>query len=207
MLTGFLVGLIGIGGGVVLVPALLFLWAQKGLSPEVSVRLAFGTSLAVAALTAASGVLGHSSKGRVVGQAIWPLALSGVVGAWAGATITAHLPGDLLRRLFGFLLIFAFYRTFFPGRVETSENPVLNPTVLLTVGLASGFISALLGIGGGVFTIPVLILGLGFSPQKVAGTSSGVIAFTATAGEIPNCPYIPGAMCTGEQLSPWSVVA
>lgn len=179
---GFVAGLLGIGGGIVLVPILFFFWAQKGISPEVLVQLSFGTSLMVAALTSVSSALGHLRKGQVVQRAVLPLASSSVFGALLGSTVASNLPGDFLKSLFAVLLCFASMRMFLFHLAEPSGSPVLNPFMLLSLGLVTGFLSSLLGIGGGLFSIPIMIFLLRFPVKKVAGTSSSVMVFTATAG-------------------------
>ncbi len=104
-LAGFLAGLLGIGGGIILVP--LFLWAfeASGFAPEIMVHTAFGTSLAIIIPTALSSTFGHRKRGNVEWHQVAFLCLGGLFGALSGAWLASLLSGDWLKGLFGVMQI------------------------------------------------------------------------------------------------------
>ena len=100
LVGGVTSGLFGVGGGIVMVPAMYYML-------KADIKTAIGTSLVVIIPTAVSGVLKHQTLGHIdwrVGASLVPLA---IVGGFVGAYLTGHLHGDVLRKLFGGLLIFA----------------------------------------------------------------------------------------------------
>jgi uncharacterized protein len=99
LVVGFLSGLLGIGGGVLMVPALLYLWKHD-------MQTAVGTSLAAMIPTALAGSLRHCTYGNVDWQAALVLALGAVGGAYLlGAPLAEHVPSELLKRIFGVVIV------------------------------------------------------------------------------------------------------
>ncbi|MEJ2471858.1 MAG: sulfite exporter TauE/SafE family protein [Desulfuromonadales bacterium] len=116
--AGFLAGLLGIGGGIILVP--LFLWAftVSGFAPEVVVHMAFGSSLAVIVPTAFSSTLGHRKRGNVDWFQVGYLVLGGFFGALCGAWLASLLSGVWLQGLFGVMqIVVALKMVIFQPRV------------------------------------------------------------------------------------------
>ena len=116
LVAGFLSGTIGIGGGQVFVPFMTigFRLAQP---------LAQGTSLAAVIPTAVVGGVTHLRRGNVRRDAAIWMGAGGVVGAAVGALIAVEVPGSILARLFGALLLFSAYRIAFAGRPAAPEPP------------------------------------------------------------------------------------
>ncbi|MDQ6712226.1 MAG: sulfite exporter TauE/SafE family protein [Candidatus Dormibacteraeota bacterium] len=186
--TGLASGLLGVGGGFVMVPALVYLLGM----PQ---REANGTSLAVIVPVAIVGasILGHGHQVNLeVGIA---LAIGAVGGAVIGARLTRRLTDLVLRRAFGIMALAlgivmiadAVLRAV-GGTVHLTAG--LNPTGLslwmtaLAVGAVAGVLSGLLGIGGGAVMVPAMTLLMGLSQHVAQGTSLLVIIPTAISGSI-----------------------
>jgi uncharacterized protein len=180
-IAGFLSGLFGVGGGILIVPGLVFLLAMDQ-------RRAHGTSLAAIVPIAIAGVCGF-----VLDDAVdWPVAAAIVVGAVAGSLIGTTalrvIPQRGLRLAFiGFLLLTAgrmLVAT--PDAAGRGELDVLMVLGLIALGVASGTLAGLLGVGGGIVIVPVLVA-LFLVPDAVAkGTSLVVIVPTAISGTFRN---------------------
>ena len=182
-LAGFLAGLLGIGGGVILVP--LFIWAFgiAGIDPDVVVHLAFGTSLAIIIPTAFSSTLGHRKRGNVDWHHVAYLALGAMAGAFLGALMAAVVDGGSLRFLFGVMqILVALKLVFFNPRVPPERDSAVPRWQLLLVGLAGGAFSAFFGVGGGVIAVPLMILLLQLPIHLAVGNSSALIVISAITG-------------------------
>lgn len=183
--AGFLAGLLGIGGGILLVP--LFLWAfpLAGFPPEIVVHAAFGTSLAIIVPTALSSTLGHRKRGNVNWRQVTFLAGGGVVGAILGASFASTLSGDWLKLCFGVMQIVVALRMYWARKYlppETTE--AVSPALLLTIGLAGGAFSAFFGVGGGVIAVPMMVILAQLPVQLAVGNSSALIVISSLAGSI-----------------------
>ncbi len=201
-LAGFLAGLLGIGGGVILVP--LFIWAFgiAGIDPEVIVHLAFGTSLAIIIPTALSSTLGHRKRGNVDWHHVTFLALGGACGAFLGASAAALVSGDWLKSLFGLMqILVALKLVYFHPHVPPERQDTVPRWQLVVVGLAGGAFSAFFGVGGGVIAVPLMILLLQLPIHLAVGNSSALIVVSALTGACSYAFYGFGA--TG--LPPFSL--
>ncbi len=170
VVTGLSAGLFGIGGGLLIVPALSWLLPRLGVAPEVSVHLAIGTSLGSIVLTAVSAILAHHRRGAVRWDLFRRMLPGLVAGALAGAWLADQLPGDGLRRLFGgFELLIGAWLLASP-RVQAGAQAAGRWLLGLGGGVI-GLVSALLGIGGGTLTVP-LLLWRGVPAQQAVATAS-----------------------------------
>ncbi len=178
--AGFLAGLLGIGGGVILVPLFLWLFSVAGFSPELIVHTAFGTSLAIILPTAISSTLGHRKRGNVDWHMVVFLAVGGVFGSLLGSSIAAVLPGEKLKMCFGLMQItislkLLFYKPYIPP--ENLERA--NRLALLLVGFAGGLFSAFFGMGGGVIAVPLMLMVLQLPIHLAVGNSSALIVVSS----------------------------
>lgn len=160
--AGLLAGVLGLGGGVVIVPPLIYLFHGRGFEADIVPRMAVATSLCTIIVTSISSVRAHHRAGYVR----WPLALrlggGIVVGALAGAAIADYLPGALLTRLFGGFAVLVSLQMLFSGRrralltaPESGERLPGTPGLTMAGGVI-GAVSSLFGIGGGSLTVPFL---------------------------------------------------
>ena len=185
MIVGFACGMLGVGGGFIMVPVQIWALTSMGVDPTLSTRVAFGTSLAVILPTSLCGCYGHNCRGVVLWRQGVTLGLSGLVGAFVGGTIAAHAPGELLRMIFGLVILAGALRMIYVrelrrGRPEVVEG--LGPYI--SWGMIVGLISGLSGIGGGVILVPVMVIAMGFTMYQAVGTSTIAIAFNAVGGTI-----------------------
>jgi len=185
--VGFACGLLGIGGGFLMVPVQIWALAYQGVEPTLATRIAFGTSLAVVLPTALSGCRGHSCRGVVLWRPGIIMGLSGMAGAFVGGSIAAHAPGEILKMLFGLVVLLGALRMLFASDLQPknrqdfySDKEPLFQYILW--GLAVGVVSGLTGIGGGVILIPAMVVAMGFGMFQAIGTSSVAIAFNALGG-------------------------
>ncbi len=186
-LTGIISGLLGVGGGMIIVPVLLILLPQNGFHSGLLMHVALGTSLATIIFTSMSSVRTHHAHGRVNWTAVRHLSPGIVLGTLLGAWLAASLNTNSLKAVF---VLFMFYvgtqmlLDFCPP--PSRELPAKK--FLWLAGSVIGFISSLVGIGGGSLTVPFLVCCRCHMREAVA-TSSAVgfpIALAGTAGYIAN---------------------
>lgn len=155
VLAGLIAGMLGLGGGVVIVPALALAFPLLGIPSEVLMHLAIGTSLAVIVPTSMASTYAHYRRGAVDLSLVRLLLPGLVVGAVLGGWLADKLPSALLGRVFGVFVICVAMQIFFnataPGR-----RPLPGSAGLVTTGAVIGTLSTMLGIGGGSLTVPFL---------------------------------------------------
>ncbi len=183
--AGFLAGLLGIGGGVILVPLFLVIFGLAGFPPDIIVHAAFGTSLAIIIPTSVSSTLGHRKRGNVDWHQVGFLALGGVGGALIGAALAARLSGDWLKGLFGVMQILVGVKMFlFKPRLPPIREENVSSLPLLGVGLVGGAFSAFFGVGGGVVAVPLMVIALQLPIQLAVGNSSALIVISSLTGAL-----------------------
>jgi uncharacterized membrane protein YfcA len=179
LIIGFVVGalgtVIGSGGGFLLVPTLLLL--DEHMSPDV----AAGISLAVVFFNATSGTIAYGRMGRVHFRAGTIFAVAAIPGAIIGAYTTSHIPRRVFDAIFGFLLIGAsVYLVLKSGKKKDKlTSGDFNLWLGGAISAGVGFISSLLGIGGGIIHVPALIQALNFPVHMATATSHYVLSITA----------------------------
>lgn len=182
LLAGFASGLFGVGGGIVVVPALTLL---AGYPP----KLATGTSLTAIVPIALAGTIGYATAGEVDLAVALPVAVGALGGAWLGTRWLRAISGPALQLTFAAIMVVTALRLVTGGDVDGDGRAALTlATVvgLLLLGLASGVLAGLLGVGGGVIIVPVLTLVFGLPLVLAKGTSLAVIVPTAIFGTIRN---------------------
>jgi uncharacterized protein len=187
--TGLVSGLIGIGGGVLMVPFLYFVYAHPGWSgaevaPALHAVVAHATSLFIIVPTAIAGTWSYHTKGLVAWRAALPVALVSLVAAVIGARLAVALPAAALKLAFGVLLVGSAVRMGMGGGEKADGVLRLTPVKLVITGIAVGLLSAFLGVGGGLIAIPLLVHVLGLDLPRVAATSLAIVVFAATAGVV-----------------------
>lgn len=189
LLVGFAAGLIGIGGGVLIVPFLYFFyahpeWTGFGLPDALAVAVAHGTSLFVIVPTAAKGTFNYSKAGLIEWSVALPIATAALVGGTAGAMLAVRLPGNALK--FGFGIFLMLSATQLVLRRGSSDGRPINKNILATIitGLLVGLLSGMMGVGGGVIALPLLMYLLHVDVRRAASTSLAIVGFAATAGAL-----------------------
>jgi len=180
--AGFLAGFFGVGGGIILVPILLYLFQSIQVSSLVSTHLAFGTSLLIVMFASFSSALQYARNGHVVWRAVILIGAASVAGSTGGAMLAGTLAGKTLRQIFALVVLLSALRLFAEIRKPKKEEmpPLFTPALLFT-GALVGLVSSLAGVGGGVLSIPIMHSILKFPLKKALGTSSATIVITALA--------------------------
>ena len=190
-IAGVLAGLLGVGGGLVLVAALAWLLPTMGVPADAAMHAALASSLASIVLTAFASARAHARRGSV----LWPtvramvpgLLIGGVLGTW----VAVRIEGDVLRWIVaGYCLIAAAQLLL--SRSHDAAHDVSAPRGLpiTAAGLGIGAVSAVVGIGGGSMTVPLLVW-RGVAPVRAVGTSSAcgvAIGLASALGYAVNAP-------------------
>lgn len=154
--AGTLAGLLGIGGGLVIVPVLFYLFQIQEFASEITMHLAIGSSLATVIFTAIASSYAHHRRGAVHWRAVAGLAPGIVLGALLGAMVADHLPTNKLRVFFGlFELVVAVQIGL--GIIPAAKRKLPSRIGMAAAGSGIGSVSSILGIGGGTLTVPFLI--------------------------------------------------
>lgn len=193
--AGVLAGLLGVGGGLVLVAALAWLLPAQGIPPEAAMHAALATSLASIVVTALSSARAHHRRGSVRWATVRWLVPGLLLGGWLGSYVAVGLDGEVLRLLVaGYCLLAAAQLAFGQVRARPDGHGDPRGAGMAAAGVGIGAVSAVVGIGGGSMTVPLLVW-LGVAPVRAVGTSSAcgvAIGLASAAGYACNAP--PGAL-------------
>jgi hypothetical protein len=198
--TGFASGLLGIGGGAVMIPVSYWLIQSMGVSQDLAIKIAFGTSLLVILPTAISGSWRHNKKDAVRWKTALVLGACALAGALVGSTLAAHLPGEMLEKGFGgFVLAIALWMGLgmLPKFKKEGAEPREDLRLAAACGFPIGMVTGLTGLGGGVLIVPVLVLALSFPMHLAVGTSVASIILASLGGivgYIVNGLGVPGLL-------------
>ena len=167
----------GVGGGLIIVPVLIFIFQSNNFSPEVIVHMAIGTSLATIIFTSFSSVYAHHYRHKAVRWDIVKKLTPGIiVGALFGAVIADFISAKTLQQYFGFFELFVAVQMALNIKAHAARTLPGNAGTL-TAGSGLGAISSIVGIGGGTLTVPFLVW-CNVKMQHAVATSSacGLIA-------------------------------
>jgi uncharacterized protein len=184
IVAGFTGGLIGLGGAFLMTPVQIFVYTRMGLSEDVAIMTAFGTSLLVVLTTAISGAWRHHKQQAVNWRVAIIMGSSGLLFSFIGSTIAAHIPGVILKIIFGSIAIVACIRMIIATNERTDLEPVNNPWLWVAWAVPVGLLSGLLGVGGGVIMIPILVLALRFKMHNAVANSLAIMIFSCLGGII-----------------------
>lgn len=181
--VGVLAGLFGIGGGAIIVPVLYEIFAVVGVDESIRMHVALGTSLGVVLPTAVRSFRSHLQRGTVDMAVLRPWVVAVPAGVVLGSLIVASLSSAGLRGVFAVLATLFAAKMLF-GRAEWRLGDTLPSGVPnAMVGIVIGFISTLMGIGGGVMSTVYMTL-YGRSLLQAISTSAGVGALIAVPGTL-----------------------
>lgn len=184
--AGVLAGLFGIGGGMIIVPALIYIFKAQGVPQVALTHIGIGTSLATIIVTSISSLRAHNSKGAVY-WSLWKRMAPGlVIGSLIGAGIASIINGDSLQAIIGIGAFLVGLKMLFIKNKALEANDFSKlPSPIWQTGLGGfiGFISAIFGIGGGMLTVP-LLSNYGLKIQHAIGTSAACGLPIASAGAI-----------------------
>lgn len=179
-LAGLLAGLLGVGGGLVIVPALAWLLSRHGLPDGHLMHVALGSSLAAIIPTALSSLLAHHRRGSVHWPVVHALLPGILAGALGGAWLARQISSPGLALCFGSFEILVALQLFFAVK-PAAHHALPGRFAMWLAGLVIGAVSALLGIGGGTLTTPFLLWN-GIDIRRAVGTSATCGLPVALAG-------------------------
>ncbi len=153
--AGFAAGLLGVGGGLIIVPVLFFIFAAQGHETQYLMQMALTTSLATIVITSISSMRAHHKKQAVLWPLVFLLSPGIIFGAWFGGLFASAINSDYLK---SFFIIFEFaVATNMLLKKQTTQHNTPVKKITATIGGASiGFVSTIVGIGGGTMTVPFL---------------------------------------------------
>lgn len=188
--AGTLSGLLGVGGGIIVVPAYIALFESYGFPSSIIMHCAAGTSLAAMIVTSAFSVYAHYRSGAEFGPILYKMIPGLVLGTAIGSILSFYSNSQVLRVLFGLLLIWVAFKEFFikGGKklAEEEARKTPNSSIIIFGGSLIGVLSGMLGIGGGTMIVPFLQkCGMSIRRSISLSTVCGlVIAVTGTLGFI-----------------------
>jgi uncharacterized membrane protein YfcA len=199
ILAGILAGMFGVGGGIVIVPALIWVYGYTGTGSPYTVHAAIATSLFTIIFTSISSAVKHSSHGNVVYGAALIIGITSAVSVFVFSKIAVHLPAELLKILFSAVIVIAAVKFLIEKKTEPAENPdnraaEYNKLYALITGMLTGIIAAFTGLGGGIFAVPLMHYLLKFDIKKAIGTSTLAVLITASAGVLGYVINQPGEL-------------
>jgi len=184
ILTGFFSGLLGVGGGAIMTPAQDIVYTAMGIPVDMTIKVAFGTSLLVILPTAFSGAWKHHRKGVVRWKVAFVMGGCTFIASFGGATLATNISGSGLKIAFGVLLLAMGIRMLIAKLPETEEEPRNNPWLWLAWATPIGFATGFLGFGAGILAVPILVLALRFKMHNAVATSLAIMIFSSTGGII-----------------------
>ncbi len=197
--TGFLAGLLGIGGGMLMVPPLVMILTERGVPSDMVVKVAIATSLATIMFTSLSSVRAHHQRGAVLWPVVKMLAPGIVLGSLVGAQFAVALPGKVLGVLFALFVGFSATQMLLNRKPKPSRT-LPGPLGTFAAGTVIGGISSVVGAGGAFISVPFMAW-CNVKMHDAVGTSAALgfpIALAGTVGYIwaglhlP--PVVPGAI-------------
>jgi len=220
--AGILAGLLGIGGGLVIVPMLVYCFTWQQIPQSIIMHLALGTSMASIMFTAISSFYAHHKRGAVHWIVVKRIVMGILTGTFLGSCIAARLSTDFLK---GFFAVFLYYVAIqmLISRKPRPSRQLPGLAGMFCVGNVIGIFSSLVGIGGGTLSVPFMVF-CNMTLHHAIGTSAAIgfpIAVAGTVGYIyngfraPNLPvfslgyiYLPalaGLVCASVFTAPLGV--
>jgi len=184
--AGILAGLLGVGGGIVIVPVLYFLFQSFGVDADIAMLVAVGTSLATIIATSISSVRSHHKKGGVDWALLRKWTPAVVIGVVAGTVLASVLKGQVLTVLFSILAFIVALRMLLSSSSGHVAEKLPGQPLETIYAFIIGFISVMVGIGGGSISVPILSA-YNYPMRKAVASASGfglVIALPGAVGFI-----------------------
>jgi uncharacterized protein len=185
--AGVLAGLLGIGGGLVIVPMLVYCFTIQSIPYEHMMQIALGTSLASILFTSVSSFLAHHRRGAVDWLVVRRIVLGILIGTFLGSTLAAWLSTTFLKVFFVIFLYYVAVQMILNKKPKAARELPGGPG-MFGAGNVIGAVSSLVGIGGGTLSVPFMVWH-NIALHKAIGTSAAIgfpIAIAGTAGYIVN---------------------
>ncbi|MCG6886477.1 MAG: sulfite exporter TauE/SafE family protein [Proteobacteria bacterium] len=194
-LAGTLAGLLGIGGGIIIVPVLAWVFKLQGVSDDVLMHVAIGTSLGTIVITSLSSIRAHQKRAAIDWVIFRNITPGILLGGLIGAAIASVIPGRELRILFGIFMLLVAAQMILGGQPRPSRT-LPGRIGMNLVGTAIGTVAALMGVGGGSMSVPYLAWS-NIDVRRAVATSaaigfpiavSGAIGFLISGWDVPHRP-------------------
>ncbi|HMS27956.1 MAG TPA: sulfite exporter TauE/SafE family protein [Burkholderiaceae bacterium] len=185
IVAGFLAGLLGIGGGMLMVPFLTWILNAKGFAPDITLKMAVATSLTTICFTSLSSVRAHHKRGAVLWPIAWAFAPGILLGSFIGAQFAAALPTKLLSVFFSVFIAYSALQMFLNKKPKPTRV-LPQPMGMFGVGGLIGLLSSLVGAGGAFISVPFMTW-CNVPIHKAVATSAALgfpIALAGTLGYI-----------------------
>ncbi|PIN84500.1 MAG: permease [Nitrosopumilales archaeon CG15_BIG_FIL_POST_REV_8_21_14_020_33_23] len=176
--AGILGSMIGLGGGIIVVPVLTFL----GFPPT----LAASNSLFAAFSNAVASTFSYSRQKRIEYSLGLKLGLLSIPGTVLGAYVSSDVAPAIFKVLFGLVLVSSAVYIFLRKKIDTKEKTLSKQMIVFAIGASffAGIISSFFGIGGGTVFVPLMVVGMGMTMKKAAPTSQFILLFASLSGII-----------------------
>lgn len=221
-IAGLLAGLLGVGGGLIFVPLLLFCFRRAGMPEDWRMHLALGTSMASIMFTSVSSFWAHHRRGAVYWLVVRRIVLGILAGTLLGAHVASRLRNNVLQAVFAVFVCYVAWQMLLDRKPKPSRE-LPGRWGMLGVGTVIGLISSLVGIGGGTMSVPFMIW-CNLPLRRAIGTSAAIgfpIAVFGSVGYVlngvraPRLPpyalgyvYLPAMACivaASVLTAPWGV--
>ncbi len=170
ILTGIMAGLFGVGGGLIIVPVMHFILTSNGVSEDIAIPLSIGTALACIIVTSSSAAYSHYKKSSVSIKRFLQLSVGILIGAGFGVSFVIGVDGEVLKKLLAIFVTIMSLRLFINIKMPRAKS---EPHFLYfnVSGVGIGYLSSIFGIGGGIFSVPLLKMS-GMEMKKAVGTGA-----------------------------------
>jgi len=180
--AGIFAGLLGIGGGIIIVPVLAMVFTSQGVSIDVLMHVAIGTSLATIVVTSLSSIRAHQKHKAIDWQVVRVITIGVFVGGLIGAAIAKIISGEDLKLIFSIFMLLIAAQMYFGNTTKAHRTLPAKPGMILA-GTSIGTVASLMGVGGGSMAVPFLTW-CNMSIRKAVATSAAIGFPIAVAGTI-----------------------
>jgi uncharacterized membrane protein YfcA len=182
LIAGVLAGLLGVGGGLVIVPMLVFCFVKQGIQPDVIMHLALGTSLASIIFTSISSFMSHHRRGAVDWNIVKRIVPGILIGTFLGTFVASKLSTGFLKAFFC-IFLYSVATQMIINKKPKAARELPGKAGMFGVGSTIGVASALVGIGGGSLSVPFM-LWCNIAAHRAIGTSAAIGFPIAIAGAL-----------------------
>ena len=195
--AGMFAGLLGIGGGIIIVPVLAMVFTSQGVSLDVQMHVAIGTSLATIVITSLSSIRAHHKHKAIDWSVVRVIAIGVFIGGFIGAGVAKMIEGEDLKLIFSIFMFLIAAQMYF-GNTTKPHRTLPKTAGMIIAGTSIGTVSSLMGVGGGSMSVPFLTW-CNVSIRKAVATSSaigfpiavaGTIGFIVTGWVVPERPVL-----------------
>ncbi len=183
IVAGILAGLLGVGGGIVIVPVLYHLLSYVGIAEEVRMHVAVGTSLATIILTSISSARAHHKKGAIDVKLLKSWGIVIFLGVLGGTWMASIVNAQILTGVFAVLALLVAANMAFRSEGTHLADKLPSSPLKEVLALFIGWFSAMMGIGGGTFSVPILTL-FNYPIRQAVGTASAIGLIIAIPGTV-----------------------